>query len=354
MNQYQIKKISTLDNDSIKRWLDLWNEAENANVFNSYDWFAGSMNSKEMDKQCIYFCYKKDTLEAVLPLVKGNRYGIGVLTTPDSFAISEESILLRERSSELLKYFIDEIAKEGNLYLTRINEETAIKLKEVNSKVYLTVISVNPTINLQQDPLISLARSTEKNIKKATNGEEKYFKFKLYNHKDNLEDKLKIMFEIDSQSGKEKHSRNIFSREQSRKFFHNMIKNMNKFVEICILYYKNKPIAYNFNLVSKNVYFAYQTSYLYQFRKYSPGKITIIELLKTIGKQEYKIFDFGEGLSFYKQEFTQKYVKKYDLHYSQNIFVKLWWKIIITARMYKQILRPEKYSRDHEFLFREI
>jgi len=53
-------------------------------------------------------------------------------------------------------------------------------------------------------------------------------------------------------------------------------------------------------------------------------------------------------------EFTSDYRVLYNIYYSPNFFVMLWWKLINKLRRLRQIIKPKKYTRDHEFLFKTI
>lgn len=352
--KYQIKTFTEIDQYLIEEWKTLWNQASNATVFNSYPWFKATSKASGLNNLIVYVCYQNDELVAILPLVEERRFGIKVLTTHLGSYVSDEAIILKKHNPELLKQLILEISKNHNLYLTRISSSNTEGLNKIFPEVFLSIIGVNPVTSLKGDLFVSFSKSTKKDIKSVTKKAGDKLDFKIFKDEDISEKLLEVMIKIDIHSGKQKHSRDIFSKEEEKMFFLNLMKYCREYIEICLLYYDNKPIAYSFNLKGGKVYFGYQTSYLFKQRKLSPGKLLIIDLLKELVNSEYELLDYGEGFSTYKQKFTKKYLIKYDLHYSRNKLIMLWWKSINFARRYKQVLFPEKNSRDHEFLFKKF
>ena len=162
------------------------------------------------------------------------------------------------------------------------------------------------------------------------------------------------MFAIDQKSGKQRHSKDIFSNKEERDFYTNIVKYCQRFVQLCFLYYENTPIAYSFNFKNRKIYVGYQTSYLLERRKLSPGKVMIIYMLEKLKKDSADLLDLCGGISYYKQEFTLKYYFQHNLYYSKSFLVMKWWKLINLARRIKQIVFPEKFTRDHEFLFKTL
>lgn len=349
--KYQIKTFYEIDQNLIKEWESLWINAVNATIFNSYPWFKATSKTKQLHKCVIYLCYQNDELVAILPLVEEKRFGIKVLTTHLGSYISDEAILLKEYNAQLLKELIVEISKDNNLYLTRVSSTNVQDLKNIFPQIFFSVIGVNPIINLKGDPLSSFSKSSRKKLESILKKAGDMMVLRTFSEDDNLNELLKVMIDIDTNSGKQRNSRDIFTKEEEKRFFANLINYCRKYIEISILYYNDKPIAYTFNLKGGKVYFGYQTSYLFEYRKLSPGKLVLMKSLKEIAHSGYNLLDCGEGLSAFKQEFTKDYKLKYDLHYSRNSLVMFWWKSIIFARRLKQILMPEKNSRDYEFLF---
>lgn len=349
--KYQIKTYNKIDQNLIKEWESLWNNAVNATIFNSYAWFKATSKTKDLNNCIIYLCYQNDELVAILPLVEEKRFGIKVLTTHLGSYISDEAMLLKESDPQLLKHLILEISKKNNIYLTRVSSENVTRLWNVLPQIFFSVIGVNPIISLKDDALSSVSKSSKKKLESIRRKAGDRLAFKTLKENDNLEELLKVIIRIDTHSGKQRNSRDIFTKDDEKRFFSNLVKYCKEFIEISLLYYEGQPIAYTFNLKGGKVYFGYQTSYLFEHRKLSPGKLVLMNSLKEIARSGYNILDYGEGFSAFKQEFTKDYKLKYDLHYSRNSLVMFWWKSIIFARRLKQILMPEKNSRDYEFLF---
>jgi len=345
-----IKKES--DTGFINEWKLLWEKSENANVFNSYDWYLTCKASNEKHNYVIYACYKDEKLIGVFPAWKTKKFGVSVISSLNSdFTIGVPILLENLSEKEVLEELIKFISSKNNLYIGKLNESITKHLFLKFPQSLLSLLFASPFVDFSEDPFLttssSLIRDMKKTIKK-TNG----LRFDSYDVNDDLEKYLDIIFEIDQHSGKVRRSRDIFSKPEMRSFYRNILKHCKKYTVITILSLGEEPIAYTFNLKYKNQFVAYQCSYLQKYNKLSPGKISVYELINALKNENVKMLDFGPGMVPYKLRFSQKYSFRYDFYYSNKKSSMFWWKSINFARRCKQMILPERNSRDHEFLFR--
>ena len=73
-----------------------------------------------------------------------------------------------------------------------------------------------------------------------------------------------------------------------------------------------------------------------------------------LNKKGVTIMDQGGGISSYKMSFANDYKLLYNVYFSHNPLTMLSWKMVNRARRIKQVIRPKKYTRDHEFLFKTL
>jgi len=353
--KYSVKKLERVDPAFINEWQKLWEASPNASIFNSYEWFLMAIKSRKVDSYEIFVCYDEgQSLAALLPLAITKCFGVRVFSPLCYTGILKTAFLVKKHDEGLLRYFFAEIIKGKNIYIPKLDLAEVNLLHKIFPSFFFSLFSVNPYIDLREEPLRFLSNTFRYKRRKIEKLYGKKLTLRTYGEKDDLENLLETMFDIDKNSAKSTKSMDIFSKDETREFFKNIVKYCRKFVDMAFLYYDGKPVAYIFNLIYKNIYQDYQTSYLNDYRKMSPGIILLVKLLVDLPVKGYQIFDFSGGISDYKRNFTTQYYIQYNLYYSSNPLVMFWWHGINFARRLKQLLFPIKFTKDHEFLFKSL
>lgn len=352
-NQYHIESITKLDETQIFQWKKLWNKAENANIFNAYEWFLTCTESLKQQKYVVYLGYQDKELVAVLPLCVDTKFGVRVLRPLGKDFLVDTAFLIDKYDTELLKTFFSHLKNE-TIFIPKVDEKIAGLLHSVFSEIFFTLLSVNPTLNLTLDLAQSITKSTRDQVKKVLRQNPEQFTFSKYIGEKQLEKHLPQMFEIDLHSAKQLRSMDLFSKKENVNFFTALCEYAPEFVQLYFLNYQNMPVAYQFGFLYKNTFVAYQTSYLSEYRKFRPGKTMLMHLIEKLKAENVTQLDLGGGISVYKQEFTKEYRLLYDVYFSPNSLIMFWWKGINKIRRLKQILFPKKFTQDHEFLFKTI
>lgn len=352
MKKYSTKLLENVDLRFEREWKALWKKAENANLFNSPDWFSMASGRTKFK---IFAVYQNGELVAVMPLSPTKAFGISVLSPLNHEFTINTPFLLKEVSLKLIKCLFQFASKEGNLYINKIDLEEAVILKKAFPEGVFPLISVNPHIDLAGgDPFRYISSKNKHEIRRVLRKHGDSVQIKIIAEKEEISRFMPTMFEIDRKSAKEKRAMSIFTKEENIEVFKRFADKLSKFIEIAVLSYDNIPVAYIFCFKSREAYILYQASYLFEARKISPGKIIVMKLLESIATRKYKLFDFSGGVSAYKQDFTTEYYIQYNFYLSSKISIRLWWSVINKARRLKQILFPQKYTRDHEFLFKTL
>lgn len=349
---YKTAIIKQIDEKLISEWKQLWEKAENANMFNSYEWFANSLELSENKGYEIYVCYENDTLVALLPLTKYKCFGVEVLGTCNKEHLIDTAFLIEKYDRKLFKHFFEAILKKKNIYLQKVDEKAASLLHSLFPHLFISLMSVNPTIDLTQDPYQfaspSMIAQVQRIIRKNAN------QLNLVMQSEDLKKHFEIMMQLQKESSKHLHSMDIFTDKENKTYYESLVKNCSKFIRINILYFENKPIAYEFGYKYKNCYVGDQIAFHNDYRKLNPGKTMMYLLFAYLKKIDVKILDMGGGISSYKMSYTKDYRSLFNIYYSENIFIMIWWKMINKVRRVKQILLPKKNTRDHEFLFKTL
>lgn len=353
MEKYQTIIIKNIDTAFINQWKELWEKAENTTIFNSYEWFLSSLDTCKITEYEIYACYKNHDLVAILPLFITKRFGIKI-AQPIGYKFVSTPFLVARYEEELFRYFFGQIAKHHNLYIPKIDLKGVKMLHDIFPQMFFSLISVNPYIDRRDNPYGFTSGKSNSEVRRIIRNNTGDLSFAVYDNKSDLISLLELMFDIEQKSAKKLRKKDLFSKIENKEYFINIVKHCSNFVQIAFVYYKNIPIAYDFIFKEKEKILGYQCAYLSEFRHLSPGIILGIKELESLENSQFKIFDFGGGISSYKQRFTTTYYLLYDLWFSKNILIMIWWKFINSLRRVNQILFPIKYTRDHEFLFKSF
>ncbi|MDD2542761.1 MAG: GNAT family N-acetyltransferase, partial [Desulfuromonadaceae bacterium] len=154
---------------------------------------------------------------------------------------------------------------------------------------------------------------------------------------------LERLCEIERQSAKA--SRNIhlvFSPEQNNMFQRCLLEQANETVQplLTTLELEEEIIAYLYGFVVGGIYHAYNTAFLPDYARFSPGKLTIQETIDHCIFEKMREFDFLRGNSYIKSKWSSTVRPQYHLTLmEQSLLNQLHGRLIFTVRpRVKQLL----------------
>lgn len=354
MPKYKIVTINKIDKVTLREWSNLWQNSKSSTIFNSPEWFLACTRTFNIPSYTIYKIYLDNSLVAIFPVKIGRRFGVNVIEPLCGKYLYGSTFLVLDGDKKLFEILLREVTRHNNLFIPKINKDYAIFIKESFGNSFTVISAVSPYLSLSREPFRMISKSARKIISKLIASHSDDFLLKKIKGKKDLLQALKIMFIIENVSTKKYRGREIFSQNESRAFYTNLIKYCSKYVRIDLLYFKKKPIAYSYNFEYGNEVLGYQTAYRARYKKLIPGKIMTKYLLDKLGSDGFQKFDFGAGISSYKMEFTDTYNYLFDVYISKNYLYLLWWVLINRVRRLKQVLYPENNTHDHEYLFKEL
>lgn len=350
--QYTTKIVTKIDESFIQEWQELWESSENANLFNSYEWFLTCLDTKIVKEYEIHVCYKDGKLVGLIPLQRYQCFGVNVYGSICREYLLDTPFLIENYNKTLIKQLFISVFKRKNIYLQKIDEKAVDILHALFPKLFFSLSSVNPILAIQDDPFENTSESTMNRLKKIIkkNSENLHF----FDFSTNLDNHLETMFTLQKKTSKSARSLDIFANKETKAYYRSLTKNCGRFIKINFLYLDTLPIAYEYGFLYKHTYFGSQIAYHNEYKKFVPGKLIIYYLLDSLKNTGVNIVDQGGGISSYKAAFSNGYRTLYNLYYSTNNFIMMWWKVINKTRRVKQMLFPKKYTRDHEFLFKTL
>ncbi len=144
-------------------------------------------------------------------------------------------------------------------------------------------------------------RRMEKRLKKLGN-----HRYEIFEDGKNLDRILEKIFLVEKKSWKGRQKSGIFSTYKKRRFYFNIIKNMaiEKKLLIHLQWLEDILISYRIGFKANRKYYDYNLAFDPDFSKYSPGLLSLNNLLQYLYENEFKIFDFLKGGEKYKRMWT--------------------------------------------------
>jgi hypothetical protein len=347
---YKTEVLTQIDKKLIADWQSLWEKAENANVYNSYEWLLTGLQTKKVTDYELYVLYNNDNLVAILPVQTDSCFGIKVRSSIYKDHLIDTPFLIEKYNKELFKKFFTFIFK-SNVYLQKVDEKAVNILHELYPSSLFSLISINPIMLFGDDPFASVSSRTLKQIRKIIR-DHPDLRFEM--HDKDLDSQMKKIYKFQKLTSKSARSMDIFQDEENKTYYTTVTKNFPHLVRISFLYLKNQLIAYQYGFLWKDYFLGDQIAYHQNYAKLRPGKTIAFFIIEYLKLNNVATLDQGGGISDYKLEFTKEHRLLYNMYFSENMLIMLWWKMINKARRVKQNLFPKKFTRDHEYLFKTI
>ncbi|HSX10002.1 MAG TPA: GNAT family N-acetyltransferase [Candidatus Saccharimonadales bacterium] len=348
---YKVTTIKTIDKQFVNDWKQLWQRAENSNIYNSYEWFITCLELGQIGKYEIDVCYDGDRLVAVMPFEKYKCFGVTVYGSVNKDHHIDTPLLIEKYDRILYKRFFEAILKRKNLYFQKIDNEDVKILHKVFPTLFFSLISVNPTIDLRGEVFATVTPSTLSQMKRNVR-KNPALNFKVY--KGNLDEHMKTMLEIQKHSSKSARNMDIFQDEETKIYYTAILKNFGSVIRLCFLYLGDIPIAYQYGFVCRKTFIGDQIAFHNDYAKLRPGKTLVYHLMQYLKENGMDFIDQGGGVGAYKMEFAKDYRFLYNLYYSNNPFIMMYFKLINKMRRMRQVMFPKKHTRDYEFLFKTL
>ena len=227
-------------------WIKLWDDSPYANFFNSYFWFKAVCEALQIKSYEIFALYNGNKLISVFPTMTYRKFGINVTGSVANEYLYNTGFLIESLDPKLLTYFFSRITDGRNIYITRIEDRVANMLHKLFPDMFFSTAAASPYIKSESNLLTGLSEKHLSQINKITLKNKENLRVEIYTGKDDLENMLMLMFELDQKSSKKRKSRDIFSNYRTRQFFSSLVKWCRPIINICVCYYEDEPIVYMF------------------------------------------------------------------------------------------------------------
>lgn len=332
----KIRIFKNINNKIIREWELLWDNSSHSNYFNSPGWFLAALKSFKYKNYKIITAYKNKKLIAIIPLVKQNKYLLDLYTVPGDFTCGNP-ILFDDLKSQVVKNIIKRLNTIGNIFLDEIPLELA-KLIQNNSKKSTNIYcSQNYYLQINRNEIGDVViKNRNKKIHRIRSIENKLHLKSFYGKAPDI---MRIVHNIDNNSEKKHRGYDAFSNNRIKIFYRYLSEHLNNNYVTNILYFKEKPIAYEIGFIVNKTYFGSQISYLKKYFSYSPGKMLAVLIIEKFGKNKVNHIDFGSGDNPLKREFCSDFKELYKVIIIRNYFLRNYVYIIYSIKntLYKYL-----------------
>lgn len=321
MKDLIVSQISNLDNITRSQWKRLETQSPHAHFFATLTWFELCLDVFQIKNYQILKVFEDKNLVAILPLVQSELFGMKTFTVAGGNYIDRIPLLWIGDSNVIIRSLFKKINGYERVLLAEIPEEIIDSILSIKDYAVRTA-SKNYYLPLVDDPYQFVNKKQKSKVKN------KFIKNPEITHKTYFGDKngLALAKEVDLQSAKKERGQATFTDKENDTFFQSLLKHAKKQFVVDVLLCKNSPIAYSIGIEYKHVYYALNTSYKYEYKKYIPGKLLLYKIIERLRKEKIQMLDFCRGDSVLKQEFTQLYKTQYDVLITKSPTTKLLWK----------------------------
>jgi len=301
-------------------WNVLWQDAENANLYNSYEWFEVCRKTTPNVNMKIVCGYVNNKLILVLPLAQNKVFNWIYYSNPAERHTDKFPLLLKDyyrNAVEKLLIFLRE--NLHNIYIHEIDAGLLIKIsKEKLTKYILT--SESPYISKNDELLSFVSQKLQKTINKLLDQENENIRYVRY--KNNLKKGLDLVFKIEADSTRSHEGKKTFGSYTDRLFYKNMFVIFRDQLCLIFLVYKGKACAYRIGLGVKNVYYTVNTAYKKEVERFVPGKLLLYHVLKYRLDESLTSVDMLRGFTQIKRDFTPFLEKQFNAYLFENKFLE--------------------------------
>ncbi|MBN1559673.1 GNAT family N-acetyltransferase [candidate division KSB1 bacterium] len=322
-----IREITTLE--ELADYRDVWNKLNSAgcsgSAFTAFEWVTSWYkwySFSGMPLVLVIYDEEKEIGFAPLYVWKGTLgkiavkridfagYNLGV----GSFIVSER---INEVVPELMNYLTRRFGRKWDVIvlkgMLRASAQFSIFSEWLRTSKYAAMIEPYdiPVIKLQgawEDYLKGFGQKLKHTYNNKQNQVNKLYsvEFKRLRaiDEDDVESCVDMIVGIARKSWKNDTDSAISSNAHVEGFYRQIAREFNRKgeLDLALLYFDNKPVAYLFGLCTENRYYAIDTAYLDEFNKNSPGNLVNLMLIRDLFDGQHDLY-INDGYDPYKNRF---------------------------------------------------
>lgn len=294
--------LEKVDKKFLSEWLALWQRSPYANFFNGPKWFM-SVKEHFGGHYIVSAIYENKKLIGVIALFEKKVMGIRYYSVAPVDYTSGNPYLIDKFSENVVKKLLNNVVDRFIVVLGNVPESDTLLINNKFNNSFSIQESINHylNINITNEHRVVI-RNKNKLIKRAR---EISSDLKLVCFTGVYKEALPVVFKLDSGSRKSLKGYSAFSELSTQKFYQTLAKYLKESLMVYVLYFEDKPIAYQIGFRVKDTFYCSQISSLAKFDKYSLGRVLLIQVIEDLGNRGVTKIDFGSGDDHVKRSLTK-------------------------------------------------
>ena len=329
---YRIEEISKIEQEHLGNWQKLWDSSMKSHFFNSPTWFKVYLETFNVEKYRVFFCYQDKQLVGVLPLVFTKKFGIKVLASIGGKYdfLDRSTLLLIKKDQKLVEAIFKKIKTKYNLYLAEVESCDARLFQGIDPRLSIE-FSVNcPRMKVGEDILANVSKKQKKSLRKKIRKNGDKLEFKMF--RTDLEKHLEAMLALEQKSHKKRKGISVFKKPHMIKLYQTLVARASNSIGISFLYFEGIPIAHRFGFFYHDTFMSVHIAFDDEFRTIGPGKLLLFYCLEYFKQNGIKTLDFSVGDSYIKRQFADEKISQHNIYFTGSKLVLLWWKILLKMK----------------------
>ena len=324
MDDLKIATICDVENFKTLRseWDALLQKSFSNGLFLTWEWVYSWWKAYHTKKELNIICVRNNHnyLIGIAPLfihkTKYYKANVSELTFIGDLSSDRQDFIVDKKYPEVYKLIVSSILAKTNWTIVRLEQipewSCLVTDAKKDRRYELEETSYLPFIKIHSDWEIfykGLSSKFKRDLNHKNNvlKREGVWEYKTINHLDNIEDKLKFFFEIELKSRKNNTGRALFADKRAM-YFQQLFSKYGSdrgWLSLSCINLNNNPVSYLIGYIYDNKYIAYNTAYLPEYYRASPGKLILNETIKYCFKQKLSEFDFLRGATDVKSRWTK-------------------------------------------------
>ena len=317
MTKFNFKISKNIEDDCLKKnWISIYNHSDINSFFSSYEWNHNLFKYVYCDKKSYFLSiYNADECICIIPFYILNMLNLKVIfiygdIISDYSTIVSQDISYFEDFDINLCSILQSKLKTKNIVFQKITNQQELIIKKIFNLNHITAFTIYKTFQRKLkliDNFYSFKSKINSDTKRCLRQLQLKGKLKyIFDTKDiNLQ---KLIFnttlKFKSLQYQRTNQRNIFNENKYLNFYKSLLLESSDNISFSSLYLDNKIISAHIGYYMNKKYYYIFPSYDYRFKRYSPGKILLEYLLKSLSENKISIFDFTIGDENYKKNWS--------------------------------------------------
>ena len=318
MGKFSVKiYIDINDHELSSEWKNLYQNTKVSSFFSSYEWNYNLAKFIYQNSNSYFLMIKnKNEAIAIIPFFVKKTFGIKSLNTfgdilsDYSTVLFKSKIFFQDFDLDIEDFLIKKIKIKNFIFFKlKIEEENVLKIIFPKMKTFILdkYCSYQRKISFINSDFNSLKKRVNSDTRRCLNQIKTKGKLTFYFDVVDYKNKNDIFLTTIKNKSKQylrSNQRNIFNEQKYFNFYKSIFFLDSPNISLSCLKLNDEIISSHIGFYKDDIFYYIFPSYNYKFNKFSPGKLLLEYLFKSLNEKKINIFDFTIGDERYKEDWS--------------------------------------------------